>query len=306
MSTILITGGTGLLGLNMAKLLAAKGHTVNLLSRSNKAVQPYSKVFVWDVEAGMMDEEALKECDYIINLAGEGIADGAWTAERKRRIVDSRVKSANLLYAKLKSTPNTVKAFISASAIGYYGMVTIPGKVFVETDPAGEDFLAQCCIAWENAAHQMESLNIRTVRVRIGVVMSTKDAALAKITGLAKFGPVAAVGTGKQAMPWIHLDDVCNIFIHAMEHEDMHGPYNAVAPAHDDNISFTKAIGKQIHRPMLPFPVPAFGIRLMYGEMAVVVLEGTEVSPQKVINAGFQFQHTDLGETLKDLYDRGI
>jgi len=294
------------LGHRLSTLLAAKGHTVNLLSRTNKPVQPYSHVFVWDVEAQTMDDAALTNCDYIIHLAGSGIADKPWTIARKKDIIDSRVNSANLLYNKLKNVPNTVKGVVSASAIGYYGMVTIPGKEFVETDPAGDDFLGQCCLLWEDAVKQIESLTIRTVQVRIGIVLSTQGGALQKIAGLAKFGPAAAVGTGKQAMPWVHIDDLCNIFIKAIEEDKMHGAYNATAPANDDSTTFTQAVAKQIHRPMLPFPAPAFAIRLMYGEMSQVVLEGTHASPKKIMDAGFQFQYTNLAEALKDLYDKNI
>ncbi len=306
MSTILITGGTGLLGHRLSTLLAAKGHKVNLFSRTSKPAQPYSHVFVWDVEAQTMDEAALNGCDYIIHLAGSGIADKPWTEARKKDIVDSRVNSSNLLFNTLKNVPNAVKGVVSASAIGYYGMVTIPGREFVETDNAGTDFLGQCCLLWENAIKQMETLPARAVRIRIGIVLSTQGGALQKIAGLAKFGPAAAVGSGEQAMPWVHIDDLCNIFIKAIEDETMSGPYNAAAPAKDDSTSFTKAVAKQIHRPMLPFPAPSFAIRLMYGEMSQVVLEGTHASPRKILDEGFQFQYTNLAEALRDLYEKEI
>lgn len=306
MPNVLITGGSGLVGKHLAQLLADKGYTVSLLSRDNKKPSPaFSHVYLWDVDKGTMDDEALTNCDYIIHLAGAGIADKGWTKERKQEIIDSRVKSSDLLYAKLKYSPNKVKAVVSASAVGYYGAVTRT-KPFTETDSPGNDFLGECCVAWERSVNQISSLNIRTVNIRIGVVMSTLGGALEKIAALAKFGPVAAVGTGKQAMPWIHIDDLCNIFIKAVEDDSMTGPYNASAPAKDNSNSFTKALGNQIHRPMLPIPAPSFAIRLAYGEMSVTVLEGTHVTTDKIESTGFKFQHPEITEALRDLYRRRI
>lgn len=305
MSTILITGGTGLLGHRLATLLVNKGYTVNLLSRHNAAPAPYNKVFLWDVDRKVLDEDAFKQCDYIIHLAGAPVIDKHWSNEYKQELVDSRVNSANLLFDKLKYVPNTVKAFISASAVGYYGMVTRP-NAFTESDGPGNDFLSTICVLWEDAAKQLESLNIRTVRIRIGIVLSSLGGALEKVVSMAKFAPVAAVGTGKQAMPWIHIDDLCNIFIKAIEDDTMRGAYNAAAPAFDDNTSFSKAVAAQINRPMLPFPAPAFAIRLMYGERADALLEGSAIAAQKIQDAGFQFAHTNLGEALKDVYEKGV
>lgn len=305
MTTVLITGGTGLLGHRLATLLVEKGYTVNLLSRNKEVPQPYTNCFLWDVDKGVIDESALQNCDYIIHLAGAAVVDNDWTAQRKQEIIDSRVKSVNLLFEKLKYVPNKVKAFLSASAVGYYGMVT-QTKPFVETDKPADDFLGECCVLWEKGVHQMETLNIREVMVRIGIVLSSVGGALDKVASLAKFAPVAAIGTGKQAMPWIHIDDLCNIFIKALEDDKMSGPYNAAAPAFDDNTSFSKAVAKQINRPMLPFPAPAFAIRLMYGERADVLLQGSPVSSQKVIDAGFSFAYTNLAEALKDVYQRGV
>jgi uncharacterized protein (TIGR01777 family) len=306
MPNVLITGGSGLVGKRLASLLADKGYTVNLLSRDIKKPTPdYTKVYLWDVEKATMDEEALTNCDYIVHLAGAGIADKGWTVDRKREIIDSRVKSSNLLYNKLKYTPNKVKAVIASSATGYYGAVT-RNEPFSETSGPGSDFLAETCIEWENAVNQINSLNIRTVAIRTGIVLSTHGGALEKIAGLAKFGPVAAVGTGKQAMPWIHIDDLCYIYIKAIDDVSMHGAYNAASPAKDNSNSFTKALGKQIHRPMLPIPAPAFAIRIAYGEMSVTVLEGSHVTTDKIEATGFKFHCPELTAALRDLYRRRI
>lgn len=305
MATVLIAGGSGLVGKRLATLLVEQGYTVHLLSRTGKVVAPYKKAFAWDIDKSIFDDEALTVCDAIINLAGEGIADKPWTSERKRAIVDSRVKSTQLLFERVKRIPNKVKTYVSASATGYYGAISAT-KEFSETDTPASDFLGVCCKQWEDAAMQMQTLGIRTSCIRTGVVLSTQGGAMAKIAGLAKFGPAAAVGTGKQAMPWIHIDDICGIFIKALEDNSIHGAYNGVAPAHDDNMAFTHAIAKQIHRPVLPFPAPAFAIRLMYGEMSVVVLEGSFVSPQKVIDAGYKFKFTQLPQAIADLYSRGL
>lgn len=306
MPNILITGGSGLLGKRIATLLADKGHTVSLLSRNiKKPCGAYTSVYLWDIEKGTMDDAAIANNDYIIHLAGAGIADKGWTAERKREIIDSRVKSSELIYHRLKYVPNKVKAVVSASATGYYGAVT-QAEPFSETDAPGNDFLGQCCIAWENAINQIKALNIRTVNIRTGIALSTHGGALKKIADLAKVGPVAAVGTGKQAFPWIHIDDICNIYIKAVEDDTMSGPYNATAPAKDTSNSFTKALGHQIHRPMMPIPVPPFAIRLMYGEMSQTVLEGSHVKVDKLLATGFHFKFPELTTALRDLYVRRI
>jgi uncharacterized protein (TIGR01777 family) len=306
MPNVLITGGSGLLGKRLATLLADKGYTLSLLSRDvKKPCEAYSAVYLWDVDKGTIDDAAIANCDYIIHLAGAGIADKGWTADRKREIIESRVKSSELIFNRLKYVPNKIKAVVSASAVGYYGMVT-QEQPFSETDAPGNDFLGQCCVAWENAVNQIKSLNVRTVNVRIGIALSTHGGALQKIANLAKFGPVAAVGTGKQAMPWIHIDDLCNVFIKAIEDDNMSGPYNAAAPAQDTSNSFTKALGQQIHRPMLPIPAPAFAIRLAYGEMSQTVLEGTPINVDKLLATGFQFKHPELTTALRDLYVRRI
>jgi uncharacterized protein (TIGR01777 family) len=306
MSTVLITGGSGLLGKRLATILADKGYTANLLSRDNKKpIADYNNVYLWDVTKAVIDDAAFTNCDYIIHLAGAGIADKGWTKERKQEIIDSRVKSSNLLYTRLKLVPNKVKAVISASATGYYGATTQPTP-FNETDAPANDFLGQCCVAWENSVNQIKALGVRTVIIRTGVVLSTHGGAMEKIASLAKFGPVAAVGSGKQAMPWIHIDDICNIYIKALEDENMSGPYNATSPAKDDNNAFTKALGYQIHRPMLPLPVPPFAIRMMYGEMSVTVLEGSHVTTDKIEETGFVFQFPELTTAIRDLYVRRI
>lgn len=305
MRTVLITGGTGLIGHRLATLLVGKGYTVNLLSRKKELPQPYNQCFLWDVDKGMLDEAALKNCDYIIHLAGEAVVDEHWSEKRKQQIIDSRVKSANLLFENLKRIPNTVKAFISASAVGYYGSVT-QSKPFEESDPPATDYLGNVCVLWEDAARQMETLNIRVVRVRTGIVLSSKGGALEKVVSMAKFASVAAVGTGKQIVPWVHIDDLCNIYIKALEDENMHGAYNAAAPAIDDNTAFSKAVAGQIKKSMLPFPAPGFTIRLLYGERADALLEGSPISSQKVQDAGFTFQHPELKEALRDVYSKRI
>ncbi|UPT67713.1 MAG: NAD-dependent epimerase/dehydratase family protein [Sphingobacteriales bacterium JAD_PAG50586_3] len=184
MPNVLITGGSGLLGKRLATLLTNKGYTLSLLSREiKKPNSAYSAVYLWDVEKGTMDDEALTNCDYIIHLAGAGIADKGWTKERKREIIESRVKSSELLYNRLKYVPNKVKAVVSASATGFYGAVT-QDEPFSETDAPGNDFLGQCCIAWENAVNQIKNLNIRTANIRTGVVLSTEGGALKKIADL--------------------------------------------------------------------------------------------------------------------------
>jgi uncharacterized protein len=295
---VLITGASGLIGERLTQLLLQKGHQVSHLTRAKKnGVVPS---FTWDLESRQIDEDAFRSIDAIINLAGTGIADKRWTEKRKKEILTSRTDSVKLLHNFLAKNNHNVKAFISASAIGYYG-VEDEEKVFKEVDKPGTDFLASTTRQWEQEVDKISTLGIRVVKFRIGIVLSEKGGALKEMARPIKMSVGAPLGSGKQYLSWIHIDDLCNIFIRAVEDQTMIGPYNAVAPSPVTNEELTTAIAKILNKSLIIPKVPAFALRLMLGEMADMVLKGNKVSSQKIEEAGFQFQFRDLKNALDDL-----
>jgi uncharacterized protein (TIGR01777 family) len=292
MMTILITGGTGLVGRYLCRKLIDKGYRVAILSRVSKhdAELP---IYSWSIDKK-------ETVDYIIHLAGAGIGDKRWTAKRRQVIVDSRVQSCGLLFDKIQESGIKPKAFISASATGYYGAITTD-KIFSETDPPGKDFLGETCRSWEQAADRFEELGTRTVKIRTGVILAKQEGALAKISITVKLGIGSAIGTGKQYLPWIHIDDLCDIYIKAIEDTQMKGPYNAVAPDHKTNREFTASLARVLHKPFRFPDVPANAMRLLFGKMSAMLLEGSRVSSEKIIREGYIFKYPNLQDTLTDL-----
>jgi hypothetical protein len=297
MASILITGGSGLIGQHLSKKLLEKGHTVAILSRQTSEM---NLVYKWDLATNFIEENAIKNCDYIIHLAGAGIADMRWTEQRKKVLVNSRVDSAQLLFNKVKTLNPTIKGFISASGIGYYGAKTTH-KVYDENSPAGNDFLAEICKKWEKAALNFKTINIRTVIFRTGIVLTPKGGALEKIAFPIKYGLGAALGSGKQYMPWIHINDLCNLYIAAIEHDNYNGIYNAVAPEHCTNKSFSASIATILKKPFFLPNIPSFVLKLIMGEVACILLEGSKIASTKIINNGFKFQFNKLNAALEHL-----
>jgi uncharacterized protein (TIGR01777 family) len=296
---ILITGGTGLVGRRLTTLLEAKGYNVSYLSRK-KGKNGEVTLHQWDIENGKIDAEALRNTHIIVNLAGAGVADKYWTESYKQEIYDSRVKATNLLFDYLKKTPNQVHTFIGASAIGIYGMDT-QAQWVDEQSPLGHDFLAQVVKDWEISTDQMNTLNIRTVKVRIGIVLAKEGGALPKLTLPVKLFVGAGIGSGEQYISWIHIDDLCQMIIYMIENQQCKGVYNAVAPNPATNIALTKAIGKVLHKPVFFPNVPAFVLKLGMGGMADSILGGNRVKADKIQTAGFRFAYTDLLPTLESL-----
>lgn len=295
MSRILITGASGLVGTRLTQLLLEKGHEVSHLGRSKKSGGV--KSFVWDVKKGTIDSEAVQGIDTVIHLAGSGIADERWTKERKQDILESRTKSTALLVQTLNEGYSSVKTLVSASAIGYYGM-TLDAKEFTESSRPGEGFLADVVTAWEHEADQLK--NKRLVKIRIGVVFSENDGALKEIARPVRWGVGAPLGTGQQYVSWIHLDDLCAIFIKGVEDETMYGAYNATAGS-VTNRELTSAIAKTLHKPLWLPAIPAFALKLVLGEMADLVLYGSNVTSSKIKQAGFTFKFDNLEKALNDL-----
>lgn len=268
--TVLITGGTGLIGRRLTELLLERDYRVAYLSRSGDSF-PNVSVYQWDIAKGTVDPRALDSMDYLVHLAGAGIADSRWTDERKKAIVKSRTDSIELLAHIMKAQGQRPEAFVSSSAVGYYGADT-GEKKNTEQSPPGADFLADVTVKWEAAADSIKDFGVRTVKLRTGVVLSEKGGALPQIAAPARYGFGAPLGNGKQWMSWIHLDDMCRLYIEALENESWEGVYNGVAPQPVTNAALTKMICKALNRPQLLPSVPEFALRLVFGEMADVVL----------------------------------
>lgn len=303
MATVLITGGTGLIGTRLTKALAAKGYKVIILTR--KATPSSGNVLYkkWDVERGTIDESAVGEADCIIHLAGANVAEGRWTEESKKEIADSRVKSGALIVKSLSAVPNKIKAVISASAIGWYGpdpQVPNPSP-FVETDGASNDFLGQTCRKWEGSIEPVAQLNKRLVVLRTGIVLSREGGAYAEFKKPLSFGLATILGNGTQIVSWIHIDDLVRQYIAAVEDESYQGVYNAVAPHPVTNRELITAMAKQREKFYIPVRVPAFALKLALGEMSVEVLKSATVSAGKLLSQGYHFLYPQLDDAVNDL-----
>jgi len=294
--TILITGATGYIGKALRKQLWEVGYRIKILSTSASSDSSMG-IYHWNPDKNEMDEDALTGVDFIIHLAGAGIGAGRWTEQRKKSILDSRVKSTRLLFQKTVEKNIAPKAFIAASAVGYYG-TDKSGKVFDEQSPAGNDFLAEVCVAWEKESLAFVSRGIRTVVIRAGVVLSPGSPALQKMLLPVKLGLGSAIGTGRQFVPWISLTDLCNIYLQTIEREDFSGIYNATAPLTITNRELMKTLSEVLHKPFVLPPIPAFMLRLLLGEMAMIVTEGNPVLPKRLTEAGFQFQYNQISDII--------
>ncbi len=295
---VLITGGTGLVGQELTHLLLNEGYEVSYLTR-NPDIKSDIPLYKWDIKEKYIDTKAL-EVDYIVHLAGAGVGDKRWSKQRKKEIMNSRRDSTWLLFEMLSQTPNTVKAVVSASAIGYYGVNKADEKY--EDDKPGKDFLAQVVVNWEKEVDKIETLGIRTVKLRTGVVLSDKGGALEKMAIPVQYFIGAPLGSGKQMMPWIHIHDLARMFLFAIQNEKLQGAYNAVGPKAVTNKELTNVLAKVLHRPLLLPNIPSFVLEALLGEMATIALEGVEVSNEKIISEGFQYQFPDLKEALQNLY----
>lgn len=305
MQTVLISGGTGLVGSRLTELLLAKNYKVIVLSRNASAVSnhPMLRYAAWNVAQQTIDAAAIAEADYIVHLAGAGVADKRWSNERKTEILNSRTQSSALLIKALTENKHNVKAVISASAIGWYGAdPSLHKNGFEENDLANTDFLGSTCQQWEASIEPVTELNIRLVKLRIGIVLSPKGGALKEFLKPIKMGIAAILGCGKQMISWVHIDDLCKQFIYAIENNNLNGSYNAVAPNPANNKQLTLAIAKKLRgKFFIPVHVPAFVLKIMLGEMSIEVLKSTTVNAKKIMDSGFQFTHTTIEGAIDDL-----
>jgi len=295
---ILITGGSGMIGSRLTSLLIEKGYEVAHLGRSKK--DNGIKTFIWDPQRNEIEKGALLNVDVIIHLAGAGIADKRWDAKRKKEILLSRTQTTRLLKEALARENHHVSVFLSASGISYYGLVD-PGRAFVESDPPAADFMAQVAAAWEKEVDELGMEGMRIVKIRTGVVLSRTGGALNKLAMPVKFYVGAPLGSGKQIVNWIHIDDLCRIYLQAIDDPGLQGPYNGVAPHPVTNEALTRMIAETLKRPLWMPRVPGFFVKLIAGEVAEVVLNGGKISAEKIENAGFDFQFKTIGAALEDL-----
>ena len=269
------------------------------MSRSDKKNTANISYFKWDVSNHTIDEKAVLNADYVIHLAGENIAEKRWSAKRKAVIIDSRVQSTQLIYSVLKKNNKKLDAFISASAVGIYGAVN-GEEICTEESPLAHDFLGSTCQKWESAIDFIENLHIRTVKIRTGLVLGKNDGFLKKLIPVFKYRLGAVLGSGKQYMPWIHIDDLCNAYLEAVVNENMNGPYNVAINDGTTNAIFSKTLARVFGYSIWLPNIPAFVLKFAMGEMSKIVLNGRRVSSEKLKNIGFQFKYKNLEEALRD------
>ena len=291
---VLITGSTGLLGSALVSSLARDGHEVVRLARS--AHPKLENVIAWDPEAGLLDAAALEGMGAVVHLAGENIGAGRWTAERKRRILESRMKGTKLLAESLTRLARPPRCLVSASAVGFYG--DRGQEILREDSPAGTGFLPEVCTGWERAAQPVTAGGIRLVTLRIGIVLSSRGGALARMLLPFRLGLGGRIGSGRQYMSWIDLDDLIRVFRHSMATDSLSGPVNAVAPNPVTNREFTRALARILSRPAI-FVMPAFAARIALGEMAEeLLLASARVLPAALLGSEFSFQFPQIEAAL--------
>jgi uncharacterized protein (TIGR01777 family) len=296
MAKILISGGSGLVGKALINKLTEDGHDVSILTRQplkNNAVKSY----FWDIEHFKIDENAFDGIEHLVHLAGCGIADKKWTHERKKEIIDSRIKSAQLILSVLKKRNIKLKSFIGASAVGIYGTQTSQ-TIFQESDFSTEDFLSQTCLAWENVYSEFDSFTEKKVILRLGVVISKNGGVFKKLLPIFQLGLGSAIGSGKQYMPWIHLDDLVSLILESLFNSIYQGTYNAVASEHITNLFFSKQLATTLNKFFIMPPVPSFILKIIFGERAEMLLKGSRVSNKEILENHFVFKYPDIKSAL--------
>ncbi len=306
METVLISGGTGLIGTALSRFLVARGYQVIILSRDPKSYRsssPGITYAAWNVEEQSANEEAFQKAKYVIHLAGAGVADKPWTEKRKKEILESRTRSSALLIKAMSRIPNQIESVVSASAIGWYKQST--GAASTETDPPASDFLGQTCEAWEQSITPVTTLGKRLVILRTGIVLSTEGGAFPAFQKPIRFGIAGILGSGKQIISWIHIEDICRLYMEAMLKPEWNGVYNAVAPHPVNNRTFTLELAKKMKGSFfIPMPVPHFILRLMLGDRSEEVLKSSLVSANKLKQQGFQFIYPTVDAAFRDLVQR--
>lgn len=305
METVLIAGGTGLVGSFLTRLLVEEGYKVIILTRDPRKGQARHGVSyaAWDPARGTIDEKALLSAQHIINLAGAGVADQRWSAARKKEILDSRVNSGHTLCNAIVASGHRPLSFLQASAIGWYGPdPVIPNPhPFQEAAPADSHFLGATCLEWERSIQHLPK-EIRNCTFRIGIVLSKNGGAASEFIKPLKFGVAAVLGSGKQVVSWIHIEDLCRMFLYALRGSSLHGVYNAVAPHPVNNRELTLALARARNgKAYLPMPVPSFVLKIMLGEMSIEVLKSATVSASRIVTAGFEFRYPNVEKAAMEV-----
>lgn len=299
---VIFTGGTGLIGTALATRLATEGHEPIVLTRDPAKTKGNLPAGVraagWDGKSGDGWSHLIDAGTTIVHLAGAGVADARWTAERKREIRESRTASGAAVLAAIREAPAKPRALLQASAVGYYG--PRGDETIDEIEPPGDTFLAETCVKWEESTREVEAQGIRRALLRTGLVLTPEGGALGKMLLPAKLGANGPLGSGRQGFPWIHLDDEIGAIRFLIDRADATGPFNLTAPNPPSQAEFARALGRVIHRPSF-LPAPAFALRLALGEMADMLLTGHRVVPKRLLELGYRFRFPDLEGALEDL-----
>ena len=305
METVCITGGTGLIGSSLMRILKLSSYRVLVLSRE-KSDDPDSILRFWDYRKGIIDRMALRDSDHFVHLAGANIGEGRWTPERKKEIRDSRVLSTRLLFETFAGMKKRPKTFISASAIGVYGHDT--GGIIVDEDRVkpGDDFLATVTREWEEEVNRIRDLGIRVVILRSGVVLSYFGGMVPKLMKIIKLGLGSPIGSGEQYISWVHLDDLIDLYKYCIEYRHIDGTYNAVAPNPVSNRTFMRTMAEIMEKPFFLPAVPSFALRMVLGEKASIVVGGNRISPKKIEDEGFRFKFEHVDDALFNIINLKI
>jgi uncharacterized protein len=307
MAVVLISGGTGLIGKKLTSHLIERDFEVIILSRNKRDFSSNPKISYsfWNIKKQVIDAAVIRKTDYIVHLAGAGVMDKKWTEDYKNEIIDSRTKSSALLIKALKENPHNVKSFVSASAIGWYGADTYPGlhkDGFIENDPPDKSFLGETCILWESSVDAVIEMGIRLVKLRTGIVLSNAGGAFKEFKMPLTCGFAAILGDGKQIISWIHIDDICRMYIEAIENIDMNGVYNAVAPLPVSNKKLILVTAEKFRNKFfIPIHIPIFFLKLLKGKRSVEILKSATVCDKKIKSTGFTFLFPTIEAAIEDL-----
>lgn len=304
MDTVIITGGTGLIGTALTRLLLERGYKVIILTRRPDKRSNGDVAYAhWNVETQTIDKEAIQQADYIVHLAGANVGEKRWTAARKQEIIDSRTKSSELIFTALKNFPNKVKKVISASATGFYGEYS--DHIFTETDPPATDYLATTTQAWEHSISKVTELDKKLVIFRTGIVLSQDGGALKEFYKPLRFGFATILGSGEQFVPWIHIHDIVRLYFNAIVNDRLEGIYNAVAPNPVTNRELILSMARMAKgKSFMTTYVPSFALKLALGEMSVEVLKSVKASADKIQRTGFQYSYPTINEAMEQLFSR--
>lgn len=310
MSVVLISGGTGLVGSNLTHHLIERGYEVIILSRKKNSTSsdPKIKYSYWNVEEKIIDVDAVLKADHIIHLAGAGVMDKKWTVEYKKKILESRTKSAELIIKCLEENANHVKTFVSASAIGWYGedVNSFDSREgFTETDLAAKGFLGETCLLWEASVEPVTALGIRLIKLRTGIVLSKDGGAFKEFKTPLRFGIAPLLGNGKQIISWIHTDDLCRMYCEAIENNYLNGSYNAVAPEPVSQKNLILTLAERLRNKFFtPIYVPIFLLKFIFGKRSMEILKSATVSDKKIKATGFTFLYPTIEAAIDNLIGR--